>query len=355
MSQSYFLGCNSADGFVSLFNELYDAYNGWTMYIIKGGPGTGKSTLMKSLCKYADKKQIKYEKIYCSSDPNSLDGVIFSDLKISIADGTSPHIIEPKFPGAVENLVTLNDFWNKDKLKEHREDIIKYSTLISAEHAKCVRYLKAADIIQNEINREVLLNTDSDKLKRFILREIRRNSDETIIKKTPKIKNRIINALTPEGIIFHKESVYSQCEEIIVFKDDYSVLSPIIIKELSSFYKSEHKDIIKCKSFLKPNNITEHIILPENRKAFLTDNYNFNFNTDKNLIHVSRFYKKSILNEKSTLDSALKAKKNAIKTASEHLKTAKELHDILESYYIDAMDFDALNEYTSKTVKEILK
>lgn len=355
MSQSYFLGCNSADGFVSLFNELYDAYDGWTMYIIKGGPGTGKSTLMKNLCKYADSKKIKYEKIYCSSDPNSLDGVIFSELKISIADGTPPHVLEPKFPGAVENLVTLNNFWNRDMLKKNRKDIIKYSTLISAEHAKCIRYLKAADIIQSEINREVLLNTDTDKLKRFILREIRRNADETSINKTPIIKNRIINALTPDGMVFFKESVNSQCDDITVFKDDYSVLSQIIIEELSSFYKSEHKDIIKCKSFLNPNKLTDHIILPEKRKAFLTDNYNFNFSTDKNLIHVSRFYKKTILNEKETLNSALNAKKKAIETASEHLKKAKELHDKLESYYIEAMDFDALNDYTSKTIKEILK
>ena len=55
------------------------------------------------------------------------------------------------------------------------------------------------------------------------------------------------------------------------------------------------------------------------------------------------------------LSAELKAKKKAIETASEHLKKAKELHDKLESYYIEAMDFDALNDYTSKTVKEILK
>ena len=77
MSQSYFLGCNSAEGFVSLFNELYDPYDGWTLYIIKGGPGTGKSTLMKNLCKFADNKNIEYEKLKKKSTNQSIGSADF--------------------------------------------------------------------------------------------------------------------------------------------------------------------------------------------------------------------------------------------------------------------------------------
>lgn len=355
MSQSYFLGYNSADGFVSLFNELYDPYDGWTLYIIKGGPGTGKSTLMKKLCEKADKRGVEYEKIYCSSDPNSLDGAIFNELKIAIADGTPPHILEPKFPGAVEHLITLNNYWDKDVLKKNREEIIKYSTLISAEHAKCVRYIKAGQIIQSEISRTVLNNTDTAKLKRFILREMRKNASETNIDSTPVIKTRLIDALTPNGIVFHKDSLYDQCDDITVFKDDYSVLAPIIIDELVSFYSRQRKDIIKCKSFIDPLNTCEHIIMPELRKAYVTDNYGFNIDTDNKYIHTSRFYKNMTAGERETLNSALKAKINALDTASEHLKKAKKLHDKLESYYIEAMNFEELNEYTDSVIKMILE
>ena len=44
-----FLGANTPKGFVSLFDELYNPYDNTDAYIIKGGPGTGKSTLMKSV------------------------------------------------------------------------------------------------------------------------------------------------------------------------------------------------------------------------------------------------------------------------------------------------------------------
>ena len=44
---TYFLAANSGQGFYSKFGECYDAHNGWKAYVIKGGPGTGKSSLMK--------------------------------------------------------------------------------------------------------------------------------------------------------------------------------------------------------------------------------------------------------------------------------------------------------------------
>ena len=58
------------------------------------------------------------QRVLCSSDPDSLDGVIFPQIRACIADGTSPHVIEPRFPGAVEELVNLGDYWDEEQLRE---------------------------------------------------------------------------------------------------------------------------------------------------------------------------------------------------------------------------------------------
>ena len=88
----YFLGANTPSGFISRFDHLYDPDDGWFAYILKGGPGTGKSTLMKRAAKEACSAQIKTQLIYCSSDPYSLDAVIFPEIKVCIVDGTAPHV-----------------------------------------------------------------------------------------------------------------------------------------------------------------------------------------------------------------------------------------------------------------------
>lgn len=87
----FFLGANTPQGFVSRFDQLADPDDGWRKYVIKGGPGTGKSRLMKQLAGELSHRCNKLELIYCSSDTNSLDAVIATDLKAAIADGTSPH------------------------------------------------------------------------------------------------------------------------------------------------------------------------------------------------------------------------------------------------------------------------
>jgi len=86
----FFLGANAASGFVSHFEELYDPEGGWKCYIIKGGPGTGKSSMMRRIVERTP--GLEHEMIHCSSDPESLDGVIFPEKKICIADGTAPHV-----------------------------------------------------------------------------------------------------------------------------------------------------------------------------------------------------------------------------------------------------------------------
>ena len=48
-SIKYFLGCSSPEGFHSFFGELCPTHSGGYTYIIKGGPGTGKSSLMKRI------------------------------------------------------------------------------------------------------------------------------------------------------------------------------------------------------------------------------------------------------------------------------------------------------------------
>ena len=80
MEQKYnarFLGANTPEGFISLFDELYDPAEDWRAYIIKGGPGTGKSRLMRRVADELEQAGYTAQRVLCSSDPDSLDGVIF--------------------------------------------------------------------------------------------------------------------------------------------------------------------------------------------------------------------------------------------------------------------------------------
>ena len=96
-NREYFLGGNTADGFFSYYDSLMRQEDAHKIYVIKGGPGTGKSSLMKAIAKQAQKKGLATDLIHCSSDPDSLDGLSLPALKTAFVDGTSPHAGVPSF------------------------------------------------------------------------------------------------------------------------------------------------------------------------------------------------------------------------------------------------------------------
>lgn len=92
----YFLGANSSAGFFSLYDQLIDPETASRVYILKGGPGCGKSTLMGMVAKELERVGERVEYILCSGDPDSLDGVVAPGLGAAIVDGTAPHGRESK-------------------------------------------------------------------------------------------------------------------------------------------------------------------------------------------------------------------------------------------------------------------
>lgn len=136
----FFLGANTPGGFVGYIDDLYDAKDGWQAYIIKSGPGTGKSSLMRAvLDKLTDLGQ-EAEVICCSSDPNSLDGVLFPALKMCILDGTAPHVIEPSYWGAVEQIIPLASCMDTALLHRQAPAVIAATDANKAMHARAANF-----------------------------------------------------------------------------------------------------------------------------------------------------------------------------------------------------------------------
>ncbi|MDE6260183.1 MAG: hypothetical protein K2M42_04875 [Oscillospiraceae bacterium] len=92
----YFLGGNTPAGFYSLYHQLSDPARMRALYIIKGGPGSGKSTLMRRVERHAQAAGLETQQVLCSGDPDSLDAVIIPELGAALVDGTAPQGVVSK-------------------------------------------------------------------------------------------------------------------------------------------------------------------------------------------------------------------------------------------------------------------
>lgn len=91
----YFLGGNTPTGFYSLYHQLSEPERLRALYIIKGGPGCGKSTLMRRVERHAQAAGLETQQVLCSGDPDSLDALILPQLGAALVDGTAPQGVVP--------------------------------------------------------------------------------------------------------------------------------------------------------------------------------------------------------------------------------------------------------------------
>lgn len=149
--EHFFAAANTYKGFRSYFEEVFEKAGLERIYILKGGPGSGKSTLMKKAALSAEEKGMNPIYYHCSSDPESLDGVIIPEKGCAIIDGTAPHVFDPAYAGARDIVVNLGDAWDTDVLRKNKKSIIDLTDNKSICYKAAYRLLSAAKSTEDEL------------------------------------------------------------------------------------------------------------------------------------------------------------------------------------------------------------
>ncbi len=349
--EQYFLGANTINGFCGEFTNNFDNEHGWRVYILKGGAGTGKSTLLK---KAAEKLKNKGEKVTvcpCSADYNSLDAIIVQDKKLIILDGTAPHVVEPKYPGVSEVIVNLGEAFKNDGFLGNEKAIIELCKKNSMLHSFAARYMSAAGRLLNNAYIAVLSATNTNKCEKYA---------ENLAKKyIAKKKNA-------QGKIWYRYLLSASCgkivclsntlnfyEKIIPIADEYFATSSIILQRISAFALKSGYEVICCKNpFIE--SCLDAVFIPELSLAFCVKNRFYKLNTNSRIIHSERFLEKEKLKtQRAKLNFAKKSADMLINHATQVIYSAKKVHDEIEKYYILAMDYDKLDAISENLLAKL--
>ena len=166
MTLHYFLGANGGAGFQSLYEPFVDPAESRDILVLKGGPGVGKSTMMKRIGQAMEERGEQVEYLYCSGDPKSLDGVHIPRIRVAVVDGTAPHVVEPQYPAAVDRYVNLGEFYDITAAKTARTEVIRHTKAVSAAYQRAYRALSAARQVEDNAAALMAGGLDTDKLLR---------------------------------------------------------------------------------------------------------------------------------------------------------------------------------------------
>jgi len=325
-SMHFFLASNSPKGFFSKMDIFgKNLPEGWKCNVIKGSPGCGKSTYMNKIAEEMKQINTQIEYIHCPSDPDSLDAVIFPDLKLCYVDGTAPHVIDPILPGITGNIIDLSKYVDINNSNKNRSKILQLNKKSQKFYSQAQKYLISfRSILSNSIE-EYIEKIDTNYIKK-IFDSISKKYFRKKLPKNGQKTTRMISSFGPQGLLVLNQN-FKNFDQIYQINDDLNLESDILLKHLTDLSnKSGHNNIV-CINPLSFNEKIETLIIPELKLAFFVKNRwqkpNIKWAENTTKIRIS---KKSQINnhDKDILDLLiLKATRSMEKNLSIHLEIEK--------------------------------
>lgn len=350
---TFFLGSNSEHGFHSLYHDFAASQEDF-LYIIKAGPGTGKSTFMRRIGKAAEEKGYDVEYIVCSGDPDSLDGVYIPALRVGWADGTAPHVMDPEYFGANGAYLNLGQFCDTKGVRSHRTEITALTKRYRAEYAKAYAYTAAAGKVDSVICEgffsQEILETVHKRAVSAVRREFGGKRSVTV----GEAFRRFLSAVSCKGEIFLEDTLKPMCGRIYWVEDQCGLGATFLEAVLEETAATGAKTIV-CPSPLRPDTL-EALLFPDQGLGFIIAAPGRTVaNAEEKWVHLDTIPDKNLIRaNRSFLRAQAKEKASLLDAAQEHLRRAKALHDELESYYRPYLDIDSLNNFTENYIDTML-
>lgn len=349
----YFLGANSPTGFYSLYSHLLPPDQARAIYILKGGAGCGKSTLMRRVAEGMASAGHTPEYILCSGDPDSLDAVVLPDLAVALVDGTAPHVVEPKYPGAVERYVNVGDAYDKAALWPLRSKIMSCMSGYQGCYQRAYRCLGASAEIFEDQRSALLTSSLSDKLVKrahgILLREIPKRKAAA----PGSIKQRFLGAVTHKGVLNLYDTAAAQCERIYELSDSYGLAHEMLIHLLAGITANGY-DVVACPDPMAPDRLA-HLLVPQLSLAFLSSSpadplpekpyrrLRLDAAADREILRRNR----------PRLRFAKKVSAALLEEGVDCLAQAKAMHDDLEAIYNPHVNFHLVDRLADQIGTEI--
>lgn len=343
MIEKYFAASNSSEGFCSYYGEVFNPQKLYKIYVIKGGSGTGKAFFMKEVARAAELYGFSVRYIYCSSDASSLDGIIINEQKIAVLDGTSPHVYEPKYIGAVESFVNLADYLDERLLASSRKLIENISCEKQRGFERVYRGLKAYKELNDNIADIVSPCLKIEKIQKYAKRFA-----EGLSKEDGEEEHLLSRAIGMRGL--SSFDTYYEGAKIYYEINDYFDSAYVMMGQIYSAMREKGVNLR-----ISPNPIVkDRIDVLCAKTSGLTFEISNEMNEGARSVNMKRFVDGAQISKiRQDYRACVRVRDSILNLVLDEFESIKKYHFILEEIYGSAMDFGAKEQFTREFCNKI--
>ena len=187
-----------------------------------------------------------------------------------------------------------------------------------------------------------------EKVRRYVKRLCTRLLPRT--ENTAREELRLLSAVTPKGEVFYQHTAQALADRFIVFRDEYGAVSRLLLELIRAEALARGYHIITCPCAMHPEDKIDHILIPELRLAFLTDNRWHPVQLPgMQAVRCTRFLdRENLAGYRARLRFNERAAAELLEQATALMAQAKSCHDELETYYRTTVDFAQVDEAAAR-------
>lgn len=346
MVSNYFLGANTGKGFRSLYAG-FPADKAAFLHVIKGGPGTGKSSFMRAIGRRAEALGMEAEYVLCSGDPDSLDGVYIPALNAAWVDGTAPHIADPAYFAASGDYVNLGQFCRTPLSAQDAEHIKELTQTYREEYRRAYAYLAAALSLSAASRPQAFGEMETAHIRKRIDGILSRRSQ--MLCKSDYVNYVYLRAFSCNGMVQLAEPINKLCKQVYRFDSEYGADEAALGYAAEEARRKGLRTVI-CLSPLNAESI-DALLLPDRSTALVSSAWELEA---ARTVHLDRYLPAEARRElRPSLRRTRQLYNASVELALERLGAAKTMHDELEAVYHGHIDFPALTDFTERQLEKI--
>lgn len=343
MRSVFYFGACSPRGFVSHADSLLDELQ--TLTVIKGGSGCGKSTFMRAVGRAAEERGLDVQYILCSSDPDSLDGILLPKLSVGFADGTAPHVLEPGLCGGSMNYLNFGAFYDGDAMRPNEEEIFAAQRENKACYPLVTACLAAADKLLDCVRQETGKTHYVEEIE--AIGECLALSSLKPVGSSAVVRRRFLSCVTPKGLLLCGQTPEALCPRVYVLRDNYG-LAPTLLALLEKRAAAMGHELYRCYSPLLPEGKPSHLLIPTAQTAFVSESTEFPYDGACFCrIDLDSTLPPSVRKELTFCTDTVSS---LLHRAVRYMREAKRCHDRIEQLCKPFVDFSAVSALTERTI-----
>lgn len=270
---------------------------------------------------------------------------------------TTLHVVDPKNPGAVDEIIHLGDYWDEAGIRANKKQILTLNAEVSRLFQSAYRYLAAARKIHENWQAKVSLAQDwgwVNQQTALLLDDIL--AAEPVAPQPGKGRHLFAAAFTPEGPRDYLETIMGPVKRLVVIKGLPGSGKSTLLCRIGNAARERGYFVEYYHSPLEPNKV-EHLLIPQLDVGLTVAGELFAYTPNREVATVNLDYglNRDVMNRNRV---EMKVDRETffqlLNTALNLIKQAKLTHDEMERYYVPYMDFKTIDEVREQVLERIL-